>query len=167
MGILKNFGVNPILLVAQIVNFLVIFFILKKFLYKPVLTVLKKRQDTIKEGLRQAEEASVRLEKVVEEEKKIIKFAQTQAKSILESAKEEASQTSKKMIEDSKKQIEKMIKDAQDLIARDRVIAEKSLGLKVSELAVRFLQRSLEGFFSEKEQKEVMEQALKEIKKSN
>ncbi len=73
MEIIKNFGLNPILLAAQIVNFLIIFFILKKFLYKPVLNVLNKRQVTIKEGLKQAEEARVKLEKVVIEEKDILK----------------------------------------------------------------------------------------------
>ena len=57
MEILENFGLNPMLLIAQIVNFLIVLFILKKFLYKPVLEMLKKRQTTIKDGLKQAEEA--------------------------------------------------------------------------------------------------------------
>ena len=57
MEIIKNFGVEPVLLVAQIINFLIILFILKKFLYKPVLDTLKKREDSIKEGLKQAEES--------------------------------------------------------------------------------------------------------------
>ena len=55
MEILENFGVNPVLLAAQIVNFIIVLFILKKFLYKPILDLLKKRQFTIKEGLKQAE----------------------------------------------------------------------------------------------------------------
>ena len=56
MEIINNFGLDPLLLGAQIVNFLIIFFILKRFAYKPVLDILKKREDSIKEGLRQAEE---------------------------------------------------------------------------------------------------------------
>ncbi|MBU2632677.1 F0F1 ATP synthase subunit B, partial [Patescibacteria group bacterium] len=49
MEIVKQFGLDPVLLVAQIVNFLILLFILKKLLYKPVLELLKKREDTIKE----------------------------------------------------------------------------------------------------------------------
>jgi F-type H+-transporting ATPase subunit b len=57
MEILKTFGFDPILLGAQIINFLIIFYLLKRFLYKPVLGMLKTREDKIKEGIKQAEEA--------------------------------------------------------------------------------------------------------------
>src|SRR5207247_1964428 len=51
MDVLHNFDIEWPLLVAQIVNFLIIFYLLKRFLYKPIFTVLKKRADTIKEEL--------------------------------------------------------------------------------------------------------------------
>ena len=104
MEIVKNFGLNPILLVAQIVNFLLVLFLLKKFLYKPVIDVLKKRQTTIKEGLEQAENARIKLEKVVIEEKNILRQAQLQSKSIIEDAKKESEEIVKKMNENAKKQ---------------------------------------------------------------
>src|SRR5437870_10658982 len=58
MEILKNFGFEPILFIAQIVNFVIIYLILKKFLYKPVLKLLKDRKQTIAGGLKQAEESA-------------------------------------------------------------------------------------------------------------
>ena len=73
MEIINNFGLDPLLLGAQIVNFLIIFFILKRFAYKPVLDILKKREDSIKEGLRQAEEGKKILDEALEEEKKMLK----------------------------------------------------------------------------------------------
>src|SRR3989344_4981936 len=167
MYILEKFGVEPILLIAQIVNFLIILFILKKFLYKPVLDLLNKRKITIKEGLAQAEEARLRLEKVIIEEKQILKNAQTQAKKILEDARSEATDTSRQIQEDSKKQTEKMLNDAKSQISREFQQAEKKLTVNVSKIAVSFLQKSLEKFFSGKDQERVMTEALKHIKKSN
>lgn len=167
MEILENFGVNPILLAAQIVNFLIIFFVLKKFLYKPILDLLKKRQTIIKDGLKQAEDARIKLEKVVIEERNILVQAQLQSKKIIEDAKQESIEITKQMNENAKKQTEKILNDAKEQIARESAETEKRLALSTSKLAVKFLEKALEKFFSSKEQKEVISLALKKIKKVN
>ena len=61
MNIFQNFGVNPILLLAQIVNFLIILYVLKRFMYKPVLNILKNREDEIKKGIEDAQIAEEKL----------------------------------------------------------------------------------------------------------
>ena len=167
MEILKNFGVNPILLSAQIVNFLIILFVLKKFLYKPILELLKKRQTMIKEGIKQAEESRNRLEKVVIEEKSILRNAQLQAKELMEDAKQESIELTLQMNEAAKKQTEKILKDARDQIARESLETEKKLAINTSKLAVSFLQKALAEFFSGKEQKEVVSNVLRKIRKLN
>ena len=167
MEILKNFGVNPILLAAQIVNFLIILFVLKKFLYKPILELLKKRQTMIKEGIKQAEESRNRLEKVVIEEKDILRNAQLQAKKLIEDARQESIELTLQMNDNAKKQTEKMLKDAKDQIARESLETEKRLAVNTSKLAVSFLEKALAGFFSAKEQKKVVSNALRKIKKIN
>lgn len=165
MEIVKNFGLNPVLLGAQIVNFLIVFFLLKKFLYKPILEVLRKRQITIKEGLKQAEDARIKLEKVVIEEKNILRTAQLQSKKIVEDAKEESVNIARKMNEEAKKQTEKLLNDTKEQIARESIEVEKRLALNTGKLAVTLLEKALKEFFSPKEQKEVIAQALKKIKK--
>ena len=112
MEIVETFGLNPVLLAAQIVNFLIVFILLKKFLYKPVLEVLRKRQITIKEGLKQAEEARIKLEKIVIEETNILRQAQLQSRKIIEDAKTESSEIAKRMNEETRKQTEKLISDS-------------------------------------------------------
>jgi F-type H+-transporting ATPase subunit b len=167
MEILKNFGLNPVLLGAQIVNFLIIMYLLKRFLYKPVLDVLKKRQTTIKDGLKQAEDARIKLEKVVIEEKNILRQAQLQSKKILEDAKEESLEITRQMNSDAKKQTEKLLSDAKEQIARESIETEKRLAVNTSKLAVVFLKKALTEFFSSKEQEEVIANALKKIKDTN
>lgn len=167
MEIVKNFGLNPVLLGAQIVNFLIVFFILKKVLYKPVLEVLKKRQTTIKEGLRAAEEARIKLEKVVVEEKNILRQAQLQSKKIIEDATEESVEIARRINEETKKQTEKLLNDTREQISRESIETEKRLASSTSKLAITILEKALKDFFSPKEQKEVIANALKKIKKNN
>jgi F-type H+-transporting ATPase subunit b len=165
MEILKNFGLNPVLLAAQIVNFLIIFFILKKFLYKPILEVLKKRQTTIAEGLKQAEDARLKLEKVVVEEKNILKNAQLQAKKIIEDARLESVEVTKQLNQEALKQNEKILSGAKEQIARDYTEAEKQLALSTGKLAVDLLKKALKDIVTAKNQEEIITSALKKIKK--
>ena len=167
MEIIKNFGVNPILLAAQIINFLIIFFILKKFLYKPILELLNKRQTMIREGIRQAEESRIKLEKVVIEEKNILRLAQLQAKKVIQDAKQESIELTKQMSDNAKKQTEKILSLAKDQITRESLETEKRLAISTSKLAVSLLEKALSEFFSAKEQKEVVSGALRKIKKIN
>lgn len=164
MEIIKNFGLDPFLLGAQIVNFLIVFYLLKRLLYKPVLTMLKNREARIREGLEKTEEARKLLEKTIEEEKTILKRAQNQANIFIEDAKNQALEISRQSEENSKKQAESMLTEAKDQIARESKITEEKLTVYISDLAIQFLQKTIKEFFSEKQQEEIMTKALKGLK---
>ncbi len=164
MEIIKNFGLDPVFLAAQVINFLIILYVLKRFLYKPILELLRKREEAIKESVRKNEEARMLLEKASAEEKAVLKRTEAFAKKIIDDAKSHATETAKKIEELSKKQTEKILADASLQIKREAVETEKRLTLTVSRVAIEFLKKSLRQLFSEKEQKEILKKALKEIK---
>jgi len=165
MEIFKEFGLDPIMLGAQILNFLIIFYLLKRFLYKPVLGMLKTREDKIKEGIKQAEEARETLEKTIEQEKKILAKAHEEAKALVLDARTKAVETSKEIEENTKKQAEKILMDARVQIEQDAQRMESELSQKISLLAEEMLEKSLKDVFGEKEQKIILGKALKNIKK--
>lgn len=167
MEIFKNFGVNPILLVAQIVNFLIILFILKKFMYKPVLDMLKKRENEIKEGLQSAEEGQKRLEEALEKEKEILSNAESQAEKIISSAKEESEELKKQIEETTRKDTERLIKQAKETINEETRKTEERLIRRIGEIAISLLENSLSGVFGKKEQRIIIKKALTELNKQN
>ncbi len=127
MDILGSLGIDFKALLAQIINFLLLLFILKKFLYGPVVQMLDKRKKTIAEGLENAEKAKAMIEKTeretqekinlaVQEADKVINEAKAQAKKEAEKIILSANETSTMMLEKTKKQIElekeKIIADA-------------------------------------------------------
>jgi F-type H+-transporting ATPase subunit b len=164
MELIQNFGIDPWLLGAQIVNFLVILYVLKRFAYKPLLTALKNREEKIQKGLEDAEEARKLLEKAADREQEILKKAQAEAKQLLSDAREQKEALLKASEEATKKQAEKMLKEAREQIAFETREAEKRLTAHVSELAMHFLQKSIEELFSENEQEVIMRTALKNMK---
>lgn len=167
MEFLKSLGFDPIMLGAQILNFLIIFYLLKRFLYKPVMDMVKKREDKITEGLKQAEIATKTLENALLMEKKILSKAQNESQKLIEDAKSQAQELSIQMEENAKAQTQKLISDAHSQIQQETAQVERRLSEKTSFLAREILAKSLSGIFSQGEQKKVVEKALKNIKKAD
>ncbi|MBI1982173.1 MAG: F0F1 ATP synthase subunit B [Candidatus Levybacteria bacterium] len=166
MELIKNFGLDPFLLGAQVVNFLIILYLLKRFLYKPILDLLKNRETVIKDGLQKAQEAVLLLEKTKEEEKRIIKNAQAEAKKLLENAKIHSLSLTAKLEESSKKQAERILLQAKAQIEQETRSAEERLMSNVSRVAMQFLQKSVSQLFDKKDQEEVMKKAIEQLKKT-
>lgn len=164
MEILKNFGFEPILFFAQIVNFLIIFWLLKKFLYKPVLKLLEERGKKIEDGLKHAQEAEELLAETVQKEKEILLKAQSEAKKLIDEAMSDREAMLKQTEDEAKKQIADMLSEAREQIKQEASAASKKLEAQVSRLAVEFLEKSIKGLFGEKEQEVIMDKALKNIK---
>ncbi len=165
MEIFKDFGVNPILLVAQIINFLIVLFLLKRFMYKPVLDILKKRENQIKEGLKKAEESERKLAQTLEKEKEILNKAHENAEKIISDAKTEALETKAKIEELTKKEVGRMLDQSRMTIEQEAKEAEKNLGKKIGQIAVTILEKSLKGIFGEREQKLIMKKAIAQLEK--
>lgn len=165
MEILKNLGFDLPMVVAQIINFLIIFYLLKRFLYKPVMNMVKTREEKIAQGLKQAEEARIKLEETIEEERKILGKAQTQGKELIEEAKTQALSLAADIETNAKAQTEKMLLNARAQMAQDATEIEKRISAKISFLAQDMLTKSLKGVFTEKDQKVIINKALKSIKR--
>lgn len=164
MKILADFGINPILLGAQIVNFLIILYLLKRFAYKPIFEMLDKRKKVIEEGVKNAENSNKALERALEEEKKILKKAQTQAETVLVDAKQQAGTIVLDATDQAKQQVEKLLADAKKEIEIQTKETEKKLASQTTKLAIDILQKSLKGMFDSNHQKEVLEKAIKNLK---
>ncbi len=164
MEVLENFGFEPILFIAQIVNFLIIFIVMKKFLYKPLLKVMEERKKKIEEGLKDAEESNRLLKETIDKEQEILKNAHIEAKKLLEEAKTKHDALLLKTEADTKAKVEKMISDARIQINTESIQASKNLSQKVSKLAAKMLEESLVGFFKPEDQDVVIRNALKKLK---
>ena len=77
---MESLGIDVKLLIAQIFNFLAVLFLLKKFLYKPLLKHLDERRRRVQEGEANAKKIEERLAQVEVKQKEIFKKARNEAK---------------------------------------------------------------------------------------
>ena len=84
---MDKLGIEPSLLLAQIVNFLVILVLLNKLLYKPILTMLEKRKKEIEDTVKITERLKKDEARMEEKHEKVLTKAREEASSIIEEAK--------------------------------------------------------------------------------
>jgi len=165
MDILQTFGLNPYLTIAQILNFLILLYILKRYLYPPLFKVFKKREELVKESIEKAEQSEKALEKAKEQEKEIIKKARLTGDDIIKEAKEQSDEIIKQAEISAKDRADKMINDAKGQITLETAQAQEELNKYVLRLSMDMLKRTLSNVFTEKEQSEIIDKAMKEMQK--
>ncbi|MBI2443182.1 MAG: F0F1 ATP synthase subunit B [Candidatus Levybacteria bacterium] len=164
MEILHTFGIDPVLLIAQIINFGIILFVLRKFLYKPVMTMLQERRDEIKKSAEDAQTASKLLEEAHEKERKVLQTAQSEAKKMLEDARKQADGMINDAKEEARKETQKMINDAKEQLTSETKQAEKRLSIHISQLAIAMLAKSLPDLVTDDEKTVLIKEASKKLK---
>ena len=147
MEILKDFGVEPILLLAQIVNFVILLYILKRFLYKPILKVLDERKKRIETSMKQSAEIQKKFEEVSQKQQEILDEAKKESTRIIGTAKNEAKILTNQIQTEANTQAEEIMKRNQQSLQleKQKMISEaKQELIDVVALATeRVVERSL------------------------
>ena len=126
MELLNSLGINAKLLIAQIVNFLILLFVLYKFAYGPVLRMLDERTKKIEKGMKDAEASGKKLEEIAAKEKGILDEAKNQAKEIVKRSEDAAVKQAEEIVITAKDQTQKMLETAQKQIQQEKnkILAE-------------------------------------------
>lgn len=164
MEILDEFGINGWLLAAQVVNFLILLFILKRFFYKPLLKVLDERKQKIAQSLKNADEIEKTLAKTEEDREKRLDKATEEAKQIITDATSSATQIIEEAHTKASLDIEEMIKKGQAALEVEREKLHQQIKSELSEIVGIALEKITDKALTAKEQKILIEKTVKEIK---
>lgn len=162
IAILGKIGFDWQVALANLVNFLIIFFILKKFAFKPIGTIISDRQKKIQDGLDNARKAETELMMASVKKEEILKEAKEEAQlfisetiktrnQILEKARIKAQADADKIITEAEKTKEK---ESQKM---RKEIREQSIALVLS---------STEKLLKEKMSAKTNEQYIKKLMES-
>lgn len=163
MEILNLFGLETKLFVAQIVNFVILFFILKILLYKPISQMLEERSKKIKQGLDDAENAKQTLLNADNEKITILKGAKVNADKILENTKISAESLKQITTEDAKKQATDIIDNAKRLAKDEFDKSSRQVGEISVDLSKKIVSKILSEIFTEEEKNAVLSKAVDKI----
>ncbi|MCI6752693.1 MAG: F0F1 ATP synthase subunit B [Selenomonas bovis] len=121
---------------AQILNFLILVAILRALCYKPVVRMIKAREDKIAESLAKADSDVAEAESLKKSYQTQLAEAREKAQAIVDKAEKVAASNRETSLQDTKREIEQMKKAAQAEIQRDRERAADQLKKEIVALSL-------------------------------
>lgn len=134
--LIKTFHIDWKLIIAQLVNFAIVLFVLKRYAYGPVLKMMTERSDKIEKGIKDAEHAHKRLAEITDKEHAVLVEARKQASDIITAAEAVALKNRESIITETKQQAEKLLADASKKIEAEKNQMMQEVRTQVADLVV-------------------------------
>lgn len=141
MNALGPLGIEPALFIAYVVNFVILVFLLRVFLYRPVLNMLGQRRERIQESLAEADR--VRQEAAVQRsefERELEEARRTSQEAAVRAA-QETEKMRDAILAEARNEADRILEQAHQQIEMDRRQAVTELRREVVDLAVDLARR--------------------------
>ena len=160
-----NFTAPESLIFWTTLIFVVFFMLLRKFAWKPILTAVKGREDSINNALLSAENAKKEMMALKSDNQKLLDEARAERDTMIK----EATAIKEKMIADAKSEAQiqgaKMIEQAKATIESEKNNAVAEIKNQVSSLSLEIAEKLLKEELSNKEsQTKLVEKMLADVK---
>lgn len=160
----ENLEIKWQLLLAQAVNFFILLFLLKKFLYKPVLKFLRERREAIEEGLKKSELAEQQFSQMRELQARELGKTRKEAQQIIDEAKKRAEEAKSHIVADAKKETEKLFSKAEKDIEQMKNQRMQNAEREIGKLAIEGMEYLLNEKMSDEKKETLAEEAIVHIK---
>ena len=153
------------LIIWQVIVFLLLFFILSKVAWKPILSSLKEREDSIQSALDTAEKARLEMSQLHSDNEKLLKEAREERDKMLAQARDASNRVREEAVGEARKAADKIIQDARTSINIEKQAALKEIRIQVAmfslDIAEKLLKKNLA---NDGAQKELVESYIKDVK---
>ncbi len=163
MQSLDVISVNLWQILVSLANLLILFLLIKKFLYKPVKKILETRQESIDKDYALANDAKISAEenKKLYEEK--LSAAKSEADSVISSAVNTAKQRENEIITEAHEKAENILKKAEADAMLEKKKAEKEIKGQIVDISTLVAGKIIEKELDSKKNEELVDSFINEI----
>jgi F-type H+-transporting ATPase subunit b len=144
----EKLGINWVLLIAQIVNVVLLVWLLKRFLYAPVLNMLNERTKRIQDSLSEADKVRAEMAEAQRDNEAELVRARHEAAAIVSQAQERARAQEQEIVAQARQEADRIRADAREqaLRERDQMIGDlkNQVATLVTQTATRVLGAELQ-----------------------
>ena len=146
-----------------VINVFITYLIIKKLLFKPIIGIMKNRQDQINNSLEEAEKAAQEAKKHEEDSKKAIEDARIEASEIIENSRENAEKQAEIIKEKANDDASGILSRAESDSKRMKKVALEEMKDQISDLAVVISGKVIGDVVSESKLKELSDKYTDEV----
>ena len=163
MELFYALGLDIRILLAQFINFAILVFVLYRFAYKPIFSVLEERKRKIQEGVEKFERAEKTLEEEHQKSAEILKEAKKEAKEIVEKSSRTAQSQREELLSLAKSEIVEMMKKAQKDISDEKKHLLEGIRKDIIRLILLSVEKILQKDITESDRKVFTEKAIQDF----
>lgn len=143
-SIISTFHIDWKIIIAQAVNFAVVFVVLYIFALKPLNKLMSERGEKIKRGVSDAKENSILLEQTKKEYEQVLQDAKKEAQKLWEVGKKEAEQKKAFMIEEAQSQVQSLIENGKKTLEAQKAKMVEEAKSELTSLAMLAAEKIME-----------------------
>ena len=163
MQTLDIISINIWQVLISLCNLLIIFLIVKRFLFKPIQDVMDKRGAEIDEHYKTAEEAEKNALAAEAEYEEKLSHAEEQADEMLKAAVVRADRRGEKIVEEAKEKADVIIRQAQTEAALERKKATEGIKREIVEVSSCLSEKILEREIKTEDHRKIIDSFISEI----
>jgi F-type H+-transporting ATPase subunit b len=153
------------LIIWQLFVFVLLFILLSKLAWKPILSSLKERETSIQNALDTAEKARAEMAKLTADNENLLKQAREERDKILREAREASNRLKDEATAEAKRTSDKIVDDARAAINIEKQAALKEVRVQVAMFSLQVAEKLMKkNLASDKEQKDLIEGYIKDLK---
>lgn len=153
------------LLIWMMITFLIVLILLKKFAWKPILKMIKDREDSIDSALKSAENAKLEMQSLKSDNEKILAQARSERDAMMKEARDMKDSIVGEAKGKAKEEADKILASAREAIQNEKMAAITELKNQVAVLSVEIAEKILKRELSdENKQRDLIGDLLKDTK---
>jgi len=159
----ETFGWNPWLFLSQVISFVIVALLLRRFAYKPILAVLEERRRTIEEGQLNAEKIKKELAEAEKRYQEIVAKANADAQRMIDEARESAAHLSERKQQEAIAAAEQIIAKAREASAIEHERTMESLKRELGRLVVDTTAKVAGKVLTPEDQRRLQQEAARQL----
>lgn len=120
-------GISPAAFVTQLITFVIVFALLKRFAFKPIIRILEERRKTIEDGVKMGQRMEKERLKLEQEVAQSMRDARVEADKIISNGQKEAREIIREAEKVGQRKVDAMLADAEARITEESSQAKRKL----------------------------------------
>lgn len=139
----SQLGIEWKIILAQIVNFTILLFVLTKFVYKPIIKLLNERKRKVEEDIKARQELTQKFDQIEKEREHILSEARKKSQEIIKQSEKSATEIKERIMSETREEVERLKVESRKQMEMEKSKLTESLKGELKGLITKAVEKVL------------------------